>query len=348
MIQLSDFDYALPKELIAQYPADTRDASRMLVLDRKNGGIAHKKFTDFPGYIKKEDILVLNNTKVINVRLIGRRLTGGRTEIFLTEKLGSKTFKALLKPSARIREKDQVIFDGSNLKAWVVAKEKGGNIVQFTYTGKDIEKELARIGSVPLPPYIKRSVELLDGDRYQTVYAKRDGATAAPTAGLHFTNAILNEVASKGAKTAYLTLHVNYGTFAPVKTEDITKHKMHSEAFELSEGAANSINKVKENGGRIFAVGTTAVRVLETCAAKVTTSPGHQVTARSGKTDIFIYPPYEFKIVDALLTNFHFPKSTLLMLVSAFAGRELILKAYEEAIRERYRFFSYGDCMLII
>jgi len=342
MLKLSDFDYNLPKELIAQYPADTRDSSRMLVLDRKTGKIAHKKFLDFPDCIKKDDILVMNDTKVMNVRLIGRRITGGRTEIFLTEKIENRIFKALLKPSSRIRERDEVIFDDSKLKARILAKKEADNVVEFIYPGGNIDKELARLGHVPLPPYVKRSAEELDKDRYQTVYAKEEGATAAPTAGLHFTDRILKEITSKSGKLAYLTLHVSYGTFAPVKTEDVTKHKMHSEEFKLGGKEADSINEVKKAGGRVFAVGTTSVRVLEACAS------GGKVEARSGKTDIFIYPPYEFEIVDALLTNFHFPKSTLLMLVSAFAGRELVLKAYEEAIRERYRFFSYGDCMLIV
>lgn len=342
MFKLKDFDYNLPKELIAQYPADKRDASRMLVLDRKTGKIAHGRFADFPGHIKKEDVLALNDTKVMNVRLVGRRITGGRTEIFLTEKIQNRIFKALLKPSSRIRERDEVFFDNSGMKVRILAKKEANNVVEFIYPGPDLDKELARIGSVPLPPYVKRDAEEIDKDRYQTVYARKEGATAAPTAGLHFTNEILEKVQGQGSKVVYVTLHVNYGTFAPVKTEDITRHKMHSEEFELSKDAAGEINGAKKKGGRIFAIGTTAVRVLETCAA------GGGVEARSGKTDIFIYPPYEFKMVDALLTNFHFPKSTLLMLVSAFAGRELILKAYAEAIREKYRFFSYGDCMLII
>ncbi|MFH0840216.1 MAG: tRNA preQ1(34) S-adenosylmethionine ribosyltransferase-isomerase QueA [Candidatus Omnitrophota bacterium] len=342
MNKLSDFDYDLPKELIAQYPAESRDSSRMLVLDRRSGKITHKTFLDFPGYVKKDDILVLNNTKVMNVRLVGRRLTGGRTEIFLTEKIENRIFKALLKPSSRIRERDEVIFEGSKLKARILAKKEANNVVEFIYPGGNIDEELARIGSVPLPPYVKRSAEEIDKERYQTVYAREEGARAAPTAGLHFTECTLKEISSKGAKLAYVTLHVNYGTFAPVKTEDVTKHKMHIEEFRLGGKEADDINTVKKSGGRVFAVGTTSVRVLEACAR------GNQVEPQSGKTDIFIYPPYEFKIVDALLTNFHFPKSTLLMLVSAFVGRELILKAYKEAIRERYRFFSYGDCMLII
>ena len=342
MLRLNDFDYNLPKELIAQYPADKRDSSRMLVLDRKAGKISHKKFSDFPDYIKKEDALVLNDTKVINVRLIGRRITGGRTEIFLTEKIENRIFRALLKPSARVRERDEVVFEDSNMKARIIAKKEANNVVEFIYPGGNIDKELARIGCVPLPPYIKRNAEALDKERYQTVYAKKEGATAAPTAGLHFTEQVLDKIAAKGAKLAYVTLHVNYGTFAPVKAADVSRHKMHSEEFKLEKSGADSINSVKEKGGKVFAVGTTSVRVLETCAVD------GKVEARSGKTDIFIYPPYEFKIVNTLLTNFHFPKSTLLMLVSAFAGRELILKAYEEAIRERYRFFSYGDCMLII
>ena len=353
MNKLSDFDYAIPKELIAQYPAESRDSSRMLVLDRKTGKITHKKFSDFPDYIKKEDILVLNDTKVMNVRLVGRRLTWGRTEIFLTEKIENRIFKALLKPSSRIRERDEVIFDDSKLKARILAKKEADNVVEFIYPGGNIDKELARIGCVPLPPYIKRDAEPLDSERYQTVYAKETGATAAPTAGLNFTKETLDRVKGLGSRVAYVTLHVNYGTFAPVKTEDVAKHKMYSEEFKLVAAEADKINKVKEDGGRIFAVGTTVVRVLETCAVpdnRLPRYPDNQsiVKLRSGRTDIFIYPPYKFKIVDVLLTNFHFPKSTLLMLVSAFAGRELILAAYEEAIRERYRFFSYGDCMLII
>ncbi len=341
MNNLSDFDYVLPKELIAQYPAESRDSSRMIVLERKTGKISHKNFTDFPDYIKKEDILVLNDTKVMNVRLVGRRVTGGRTEIFLTGRIENRIFKALLKPSARIRERDEVIFDDSKLKARILAKKEADNVVEFIYPGGNIDKELARIGCVPLPPYVKREAEAIDKERYQTVYAKEAGATAAPTAGLHFTNEILDKVKSQGSSITYVTLHVNYGTFAPVKTEDVTRHKMHSEEFKLGGKEADSINKVKESGGRVFAVGTTSVRVLEACAS------GSKVEAQSGKTDIFIYPPYRFKIVDALLTNFHFPKSTLLMLVSAFAGRELILKAYAEAIRERYRFFSYQGLTLM-
>ncbi|MDP3789266.1 MAG: tRNA preQ1(34) S-adenosylmethionine ribosyltransferase-isomerase QueA [Candidatus Omnitrophota bacterium] len=352
-MKLSDFDYNVPKELIAQYPADARDAARMLVLDRKSGEISHKKFSAFPDFVKREDILVLNDTKVINVRLVGRRVTGGKTEIFLTEKIQNRIYKALLKPSSMIRERDEVFFDNSDMKVRILAKKEANNVVEFIYPGPDLDKELARIGSVPLPPYVKRSAEPLDKDRYQTVYAKEEGATAAPTAGLHFTKEILGRVKGQGSRTAYITLHVNYGTFAPVKSEDITKHKMHSEEFKLGESAADEINRVKTTGGRVFAVGTTSVRVLEACVVpdtRVTGYPGTRdmVEPKNGKTDIFIYPPHKFKIVDALLTNFHFPKSTLLMLVSAFAGRELILKAYEEAIKERYRFFSYGDCMLII
>lgn len=367
MLKLRDFDYDLPKELIAQYPAQKRDASRMLALDRKSGKIAHRKFTDFPSYIKKEDILVLNDTKVINVRLIGRRITGGKAEIFLTDKIQNRIFIALLKPSSRIRERDEVLFEGSNLKARILAKKESANVVEFIYPGGDIDAELARIGSVPLPPYIKRRAEEIDKNRYQTIYARESGAAAAPTAGLHFTKEVLESISASGAQTANITLHVNYGTFAPVKTEDASKHKMHSEEFKLAEAEADKINKVKENGGRVFAVGTTVVRVLETCAVLVDSRQSivhsqpaahepltmdygrkYELVSKQGKTDIFIYPPYKFKIVDALLTNFHFPKSTLLMLVSAFAGRELILKAYKEAIRERYRFFSYGDCMLVV
>lgn len=353
MLKLSDFDYKLPKELIAQYPAESRDSSRMLMLNRKTGEITHGRFSDFPDCVKKNDILALNNTKVMNVRLVGRRLTGGRAEIFLTEKIENRIFKALLKPSARIKERSEVVFDGSKMTARIIAKKEANNIVEFIYPGGNIDGELARIGNVPLPPYVKRNAEDVDKDRYQTVYAKEEGATAAPTAGLHFTREILDKVEGRGAKVMYVTLHVNYGTFAPVKTEDISKHKMHSEEFRLGKEEADSINKLKEAGGRVIAVGTTSLRVLETCAVPDARLPGYpdtrsMVRPQNGKTELFIYPPHKFKVVDALLTNFHFPKSTLLMLVSAFAGRELILKTYEEAIRERYRFFSYGDCMLIL
>ena len=352
-MKLSDFDYKLPQELIAQYPAPSRESSRMLVLERNTRKITHADFKDFSAYVKRNDIVVLNDTKVINARLIGRRATGGRVEIFLLETIGDNRFKVLIRPSGRIKESEEITFDNSRLKARLLAKRSTENVVEFSSASNDIDRELKELGNIPLPPYIRRKTEPLDSERYQTVYAKKEGATAAPTAGLHFTEKILEDIASRGARLSYVTLHVNYGTFAPVKTEKVVDHKMHSESFEVSMEAASKINDAKSEDGRVFVVGTTSCRVLETCATKVTRSLGHQVTrykveARKGKTDLFIYPGYRFKMVDALLTNFHFPKSTLLMLVSAFAGRELILKAYAEAIRERYRFFSYGDCMLIV
>jgi S-adenosylmethionine:tRNA ribosyltransferase-isomerase len=352
-LKLSDFDYELPQELIAQYPAPSRESSRMLVLNRGTGEIVHADFRHIASFMEPRDVLVLNNTKVINARLFGRKRTGGKIEIFLLETAGEDEYKALIRPSDRIKEGDQITFDGSELKAYIIKKKAGGSLVRFSSQWGNIDDLLKKTGNVPLPPYIKRSTEKLDSERYQTVYAEKEGATASPTAGLHFTKEILEEIKKKGIKVVYVTLHVNYGTFAPVRVEDIEDHKMHSESFELIQKAADEINSVKANGGRVFAVGTTSCRVLETCARQVTRSPGHQVTrykleAKKGKTDLFIYPAYKFKIVDALLTNFHFPKSTLLMLVSAFAGKDLIFKAYEEAIARKYRFFSYGDCMLII
>lgn len=371
-MKLSDFDYELPQELIAQYPADSREKSRMLVLDRATGEISHKNFEDFIDYINPNDILVLNNTKVINARLFGKRATGGKVEIFLLEPVGRGRFKALIKPSRRIKEGEGIDFDNSKLKARLVTKKSAESVIEFSPASIDIEEILDEIGTVPLPPYIRRKAEKLDSNRYQTVYAKVEGATAAPTAGLHFTEEILKNISSKDTKLAYVTLHVSYGTFAPVREENIVNHKMHSESFVLTESAANKINSAKEGDGRVFAVGTTSSRVLETCAVpKVVHSPCstvhrivdsrpssakasegrqsavHRVEAREGKTDLFIYPSYKFKIVDVLLTNFHLPKSTLLMFVSAFAGKELIFKAYKEAIARRYRFFSYGDSMLI-
>ena len=360
-MKLSDFDYKLPQELIAQYPAPSRESSRMLVLERNTRKITHADFKDFSAYVKRNDIVVLNDTKVINARLIGRRATGGRVEIFLLETIGDNRFKVLIRPSGRIKESEEITFDNSRLKARLLTKRSTENVVEFSSTSNDIDRELKELGNIPLPPYIRRKTEPLDSERYQTVYAKKEGATAAPTAGLHFTEEILEDMASRGTRLSYVTLHVNYGTFAPVKTEKVVDHKMYSESFEVSMEAASKINDVKAEGGRVFAVGTTSCRVLETCAVKSAGAQEHpstslgagrstsyKVEARKGKTDLFIYPGYRFKMVDALLTNFHFPKSTLLMLVCAFAGKELVFKAYEEAIERRYRFFSYGDCMLIL
>ena len=358
-MKLSDFDYRLPQELIAQYPATSRDSSRLLVLDRVTGKATHKNFKDFTDYVKRDDILVLNNTKVINARIIGKRATGGKVEIFLLEKVGNDRFKVLIRPSGRVKEKEEITFDNSGLKAHVLVKDKVENIIEFSSPANDVEKVLHEVGEVPLPPYVRRKAEPLDDERYQTVYAEKQGATAAPTAGLHFTEEILESIRSKGTELVYVTLHVNYGTFASVKTENIVDHKMYSESFELTREAAARINEARANGGRVFAVGTTSCRVLETCALLCRCESNsceagyggqavYQIKPKEGKTDLFIYPSYKFKMVDALLTNFHFPKSTLLMLVCAFAGRELIFRAYKEAIVRKYRFFSYGDCMLIL
>lgn len=351
-LKLSDFDYKLPQELIAQYPAASRESSRMLVLDRGQGGIFHKNFRDISSYIKREDILVLNDTKVINARLKGRRATGGKVEIFLLEDIGEGRFKTLIRSSGRLKEGEEIFFDKSNLKARLLMKKKAGNIIEFLPPSNDLVSLLAKSGEVPLPPYIRRKAEALDNERYQTVYARTEGATAAPTAGLHFTEKILEDIILKGAGLTYVTLHVNYGTFAPVRSEDIVNHKMHDENFELTQDAAVNINSAKAKNGRIFTVGTTSCRVLETCAfqpmADSRWSMEYGVKSKKGRTDLFIYPGYKFKMVDALLTNFHLPKSTLLMLVSAFAGGDLIFKAYKEAVERKYRFFSYGDCMLIL
>ena len=331
-MKIADFDYSLPKELIAQYPARTREESRMMVLDKARQSYGHKKFTDIVSYLKKGDCLVLNNARVINARLVGKSETGGKAEIFILEKLDGARYKALLKPVARLGGKN--ICFGNDVRARVIEAKNPESIVEF-----DSDVDLESIGRVPLPPYIKREPEELDRARYQTVYADRPGATASPTAGLHFTDDILSKIKTQSVEIAYVTLYVSYGTFAPVLEDNVEDHHMHSEYFELPKDTLDKIRKTKQAGGRIISVGTTTTRVLEANAGKE--------SGTSGRTDLFIYPGYKFKVTDMLLTNFHLPKSTLMMLVSAFAGQEFILKAYEEAIKERYRFFSYGDCMLI-
>ncbi len=338
LLKLSDFDYVLPKELIAQYPIKERNTCRLMAIDRKRRLISHENFKNIVKYFKRGDCLVLNNTKVIPARLFGRRKTGGKVELFLLEKK-NPVCEALVRPSRKLKEGEKIVLE-SGKEAEILGQGDIGRFVRFNCSVDDILKEA---GHVPLPPYINRIDEESDRCDYQTVYGVKEGATASPTAGLHFTKEVLETAVSEGVELAYVTLHVSYGTFAPVKTENITDHRMHSESFEFTEEAAAKVNEAKANGGRLIAVGTTSCRVLETCAVSV-----GKVEAKKGKTDLFIYPPYEFKIVDALLTNFHFPKSTLLMLVSAFAGRELIFKAYKEAIARKYRFFSYGDAMLIL
>jgi len=329
-MKLSDFDYNLLKELIAQYPLKDRADARLLVLNRSKGTIEHLVFRDFPGFLKKDDLLVLNDSKVLSCRLIGKRKTGGKVELLL---LGSKSelvFDALVKP-ARIKIGETVFFGENNVSAVLSAK----NEVSFQAKDKD---EVYSLGKMPLPPYIKREPEELDYDYYQTVYARNKGSIASPTAGLHFTSSILKEIKEKGVNIAYVTLHVGYATFKPVKSDDITSHVMGKEYFVINNETAKLIEESQSKKNRICAVGTTSCRVLETYASGI----------KEGYTNLFIYPGYRFKMVDHLLTNFHLPKTTLFMLVCAFAGEKLARKAYSEAIDKKYRFYSYGDAMLII
>ncbi len=356
-LSVSDFNYSLPKDLIAQYPSARREGSRLLVIERAGQELIHRNFSNIVDYFSAGECLVLNNTRVILARMIGRRQThlhlrgvsggmgGGKQEIFLLENLSQNTYRVLAKPAKKLSKGAKVLFNDGRICATVLAEEGIKKIIKFNGNGKG-EDFWYQFGQVPLPPYIKREPQDLDKERYQTVYARQSGATAAPTAGLHFTKELLEILRAKGVNIVYLTLHINYGTFAPVKSEDVSKHKMHKEYFILPEKTAQAINQARTKGKRVFAVGTTSVRVLETCAEKSARSP--MVKAACGWTDLFVYPPYTFKIVDCLLTNFHFPKSTLLMLACAFAGKGLIFKAYQEAIRRKYRFFSYGDAMLIL
>ena len=329
----SDFDFYLPERLIAQTPLEKRDSSRLLHLDKKTGAIEHGHFHDITKYLKKGDCLVMNDSRVLPARLIGSRLSGGLVELVLLRDLGDGCWECLSRPGRKTKPGTELTFGDGELTATVMDVAEGGNrIVKFHFEGIFIEK-LEKLGKMPLPPYIKE--ELQDSERYQTVYARHEGAIAAPTAGLHFTPELLASVPHD-----FLTLHVGVGTFRPVKADRIEDHQMHTEHFFLPEAAARAVN----NARRVIAVGTTSVRVLE----HVATAEGLPLRECAGSTNIFIYPPYNYKVVDALITNFHLPQSTLLMLVSAFAGKELIMKAYLEAIRERYRFFSYGDCMLIL
>lgn len=345
---LSEFDYNLPEELIAQLPADKRENSKMLVLNRHNKTIEHKHFYDIVDIIDANSLLVLNNTKVLPARLYGtKEETGAKIEIFLLKQLEGKNWETLIKPSKRVKEGTIIkVSDELSVKAINKTEEDGGWIVELIYEGNVLDV-LHRNGNIPLPPYIERKmqseeIKKLDFERYQTVYAKDEGSVAAPTAGLHFTEEILEKLKNKGVEIAYVTLNVGLGTFRPVKCENILDHKMHSETFEISQETADIINCAKKSGKKIIAVGTTTVRTLETAYQKF-----GQIKACHEESRLFIYPPYEFKVIDNLITNFHLPKSTLLMLVSALAGKDLIFKAYEEAIKNKYRFFSYGDCMYI-
>jgi len=329
-MKLADFDYALPRELIAQRPLEKRDDSRLMVVDRKSGQIKDRFFGDIIGYLEAGETLILNNTKVLPARLLGRRKTGGKIEILLIEKKEGTAFRALFKPS-RIKPQEEIFFDASKIKARVNTKQE----IIFEAPGAD---SVYRLGKMPLPPYIKREPSSEDEITYQTVYASCPGAIAAPTAGLHFTKKLLEQIAALGVNEAFLTLHVGYSTFRPVKTENIKEHRMDKEYFSVDQRSAALIKDTKDAGKRIIAVGTTSCRALEAYAGGI----------RQGYTDLFIYPGYKFKLVDCLLTNFHLPRSTLLMLTAAFTGNELIKKAYASAIEKKYRFYSYGDAMLIL
>ena len=336
-----DFWYDLPEELIAQTPLEKRDSSRLLVLNRKTGEVTHKHFFDIINYLQPGDCLVMNDSRVLPARLLGHRPTGGAVELLLLRDLGDKRWECLAKPGRKLQQGQEVIFGNGELTATIVDVQDDGNrVVEFHYEGIFLEV-LESLGKMPLPPYIKE--ELHDQERYQTVYSKAVGSAAAPTAGLHFTNALLDAIREKGVQTAFVTLHVGLGTFRPVKAEEITEHHMHSELCMLSQETADILNATKKNGGRVICVGTTSCRTLESLVNEDGT-----FETKSKWTEIFIYPGYSFKAMDGLITNFHLPESTLVMLVSAFAGRENVLSAYEEAVKERYRFFSFGDAMTIL
>ncbi len=340
-MKTSDFYYDLPEELIAQTPLEKRDTSRLLVLDRTTGKISHKHFYDILDYLNPGDCLVMNDSRVLPARLLGHRPTGGAVEVLLLRDLGDKKWECLVKPGRKMQVGNEVIFGDGELTATVVeVQETGNRVVEFHYEGIFLEV-LERLGKMPLPPYIKE--ELQDQERYQTVYSREIGSAAAPTAGLHWTTELLDKARAKGVKTAFVTLHVGLGTFRPVKAEEITDHHMHAELCMISEETAAVLNQTKAEGGRIICVGTTSCRTLESLV-----NGDGSFEARSKWTEIFIYPGYRFKAMEGLITNFHLPESTLVMLVSAFAGRENVLHAYEEAVKERYRFFSFGDAMCIL
>lgn len=342
MMKLSDFNYNLPEELIAQDPLEKRDNSRLMVLHRETGELEHKHFYDVIDYLNPGDCLVVNNTKVIPARLMGvKEETGASIEVLLLKRKEEKVWETLVKPGKKARVGARISFgDGLLVGEVIDVVEEGNRLIRFEYDGI-FEEILDQLGQMPLPPYITH--QLQDKNRYQTVYAKYDGSAAAPTAGLHFTEELLQKIQDKGVRIAKVTLHVGLGTFRPVKEENVLDHHMHSEFYIVDEEAAKIINETKANGGRVISVGTTSTRTLETVA-----EPDGHIPVKSGWTDIFIYPGYRFKAVDCLITNFHLPESTLIMLVSALADRETILHAYETAVEEKYRFFSFGDAMLIL
>ena len=339
-MKTSDFYYDLPQELIAQTPIEPRDASRLMVLSKEDGSISHNHFFDLPKFLKKGDCLVLNDTRVLPARLYGvRKDTGSTVEFVLLRQHGSRLWECLAGPGKKAKKGCEFSFSDKLSAVVADVKADGNRMLEFCFDG-DFFAALDEVGQMPLPPYIKE--KLKDRERYQTVYSKQAGSAAAPTAGLHFTPQRLGEIKRSGVKTAYVTLHVGLGTFRPVKTEDITEHKMHSEHYYIPKEAAGLINETKKSGGRVICVGTTSCRTLESCAAKY-----GGIRACSGETDIFIYPGFRFRCMDALITNFHLPESTLIMLVSAFAGYENTMNAYKTAVSEKYRFFSFGDAMFI-
>lgn len=357
-MHISDFDYELPEELIAQHPLERRDASRMLVVERARRSWRDARFTEFPAHVEAGDVVVVNNTRVFPARLVGRRApSGGRVELLLVRELkegagksesgAARVWEALARPARRLERGAEVVFGDGRLRGEVIeARDDGRRIVRFSCAG-DFDALLEEFGQTPLPPYIKRGAEAseraADRARYQTIYAEQRGAIAAPTAGLHFTPQVLEEIRERGARRVEVTLHVGYGTFAPVRAADLSEHTVAAERYEVSAAAAAEINAARARGRRIIAVGTTSVRALESAARE-----DGRVEAGTGETELTILPGWKFRAVDALLTNFHLPRSSLLVLVSAFMGRELALAAYAHAVRERYRFYSYGDCMLII
>ena len=341
-MKVSDFDYELPEELIAQYPLENRSDSRLMVLDRATGAVEHKRFTDILDYLAPGDCLVVNNTRVIPARLYGvKEDTQAQVEVLLLKRRENDIWETLVRPGKKLKPGARVLFGDGLLTGEIVdIVEEGNRLVRFHYQGI-FEEILDRLGQMPLPPYITH--ELRDKNRYQTVYAKHDGSAAAPTAGLHFTEELLRRVRENGVEIAEVTLHVGLGTFRPVKAEEVTDHHMHSEFYRISAEAAEKVNRAKREGHRVISVGTTSTRTLESAADE-----NGFLREKSGWTDIFIYPGYEFRVIDGLITNFHLPQSTLIMLVSALAGREHVLEAYGEAVRERYRFFSFGDAMLVL
>lgn len=336
------YDFHLPEELIAQTPLPDRSSSRLLLVNKEDGELAHRHFTDIIDYFQPGDTLVLNDTRVIPARLFGvKEDTGAKAEVLLLKNLGDDRWEALVKPGKKLKTGAVIVFSDELSAVIEDEADMGGRTLRFKYQGI-FQEILDRLGTMPLPPYIKETLD--DRERYQTVYAKHEGSAAAPTAGLHFTQELLEQIEAKGVNIAYITLHVGLGTFRPMSVEKVEEHVMHSEFFVMSQETADIINATKEKGGRVIAVGTTSCRTLETVGRQCEVGP---LVECSGWTDIFIYPGYEFRVVDALITNFHLPKSTLVMLVSALAGREHILAAYEEAIEQKYRFFSFGDAMFI-